>query len=135
MSNIGSLLQLSFPTKPTLLTKNDTIVAVLSNSIEAVVVLLAAASIGAIFSSTAPDMGAAGIVSRYAQIRPKIMFVDTEVLYAGKRRVLRQKMTTAVTQLRKQVPELTKVVVVTGSVLPDNGWYVRHVVSAFGVQI
>ncbi|KAH6999427.1 hypothetical protein EDB80DRAFT_754039 [Ilyonectria destructans] len=92
--------------------KGDRVAAVLSNSVEAVVILLAAASIGAIFSSTAPDMGAAGIVSRYAQIRPKIMFVDTEVLYAGKRRVLRQKMTTAVTQLRKQVPELTNVVIV-----------------------
>lgn len=128
------------PTTSTLIPKeahvadqNGMIVAVLSNSIEAVVVLLAAASIGAIFSSTAPDMGAAGIVSRYAQIRPKIMFVDTEVLYAGKRRVLRQKMTTAVTQLRKQVPELTNVVIVTGSGLLDNGWYVSRVISTLGI--
>lgn len=97
-------------------------VGILSNSVEAVVILLATGAVGAIFSSMAPDMGAAGIVSRYAQIQPKIIFVDTEVLYAGKRRILHEKLTTALTHLRKRVPELGKVVVITGSLLPDPGW-------------
>ncbi|KAJ4154467.1 hypothetical protein NW754_001416 [Fusarium falciforme] len=103
--------------------KGDRVAGVLSNSVEAVVLLLAAGAVGAIFSSMAPDMGAAGIVSRYAQIRPKIMFVDTDVLYAGKRRILHEKLNTAVTHLRKRVPELEKVVVVTGSVLSDPSWW------------
>ncbi|KAM5358690.1 hypothetical protein ACJZ2D_015081 [Fusarium nematophilum] len=89
-------------------------------AVEAVVLLLAAGSIGAIFSSTAPDMGAEGIVSRYSQIRPKMLFVDTEVLYAGRRRILRKKIVAAVTKLRERVPELAKVVVVTGAPWPDD---------------
>ncbi|KAH7232702.1 hypothetical protein B0J15DRAFT_572192 [Fusarium solani] len=102
--------------------RGDRVAGVLSNSVEAVVVLLASGAVGAIFSSMAPDMGAAGIVSRYAQIQPKIIFVDTEVLYAGKRRILHEKLTTALAHLRKRVPELGKVVVITGSLLPDPGW-------------
>ncbi|KAH7037080.1 uncharacterized protein B0I36DRAFT_371786 [Microdochium trichocladiopsis] len=95
--------------------KSDRVAAILSNSIEAVGLLLAAGSIGAIFSSTAPDLGASGIVSRYEQIRPKILFVDSEVFYAGKHRVLHKKLATAITQLRQRVPELQKVVTVSGS--------------------
>ncbi|KAJ4310572.1 hypothetical protein N0V84_010907 [Fusarium piperis] len=102
--------------------RGDRVAGVLSNSIEAMVILLATGAVGAIFSSMAPDMGAAGIVSRYAQIQPKIIFVDTEVLYAGKRRILHEKLTTALTHLRKRVPGLGKVVVITGSLLPDPGW-------------
>ncbi|KAM5347513.1 hypothetical protein ACJ41O_010518 [Fusarium nematophilum] len=98
----------------------DRIAAIITNSVEAVVLLLAAGSIGAIFSSTAPDMGAEGIVSRYSQIRPKMLFVDTEVLYAGRRRILRKKIVAAVTKLRERVPELAKVVVVTGAPWPDD---------------
>jgi len=97
-------------------------IAILSNSIEAVVLLLAAGSIGAIFSSAAPDLGASGIVSRFEQIRPKILFVDSEVLYAGKRRILHKKLKTAVTQLRDLVPELEKVVVVLGSTSFLEDW-------------
>lgn len=55
-----------------------------TNSIHAVVIALAVAAVGAMFSSTAPDMGASGILDRYRQVTPKILFVDTEVLYAGK---------------------------------------------------
>ncbi|KAG7406689.1 Acetoacetyl-CoA synthetase [Fusarium oxysporum f. sp. rapae] len=79
-----------------------------------------AGAIGAIFSSTAPDMGAEGIISRYTQIRPKILFVETEVLYAGKRRTLGNKIATAVDKLRERVPELSKVVVVNGAPLRDG---------------
>ena len=49
------------------------------------VVVLAAASVGAMFSSTSPDMGVRGILDRYRQVTPKLLFVDTEVLYGGMR--------------------------------------------------
>ncbi|KAF8588734.1 acetoacetate-CoA ligase [Ramaria rubella] len=63
---------------------HDRIAAVITNSIHALVVALAAATIGAMFSSTAPDMGTSGILDRYRQVTPRLLFVDTEVLYAGK---------------------------------------------------
>ena len=66
-------------------------------------IALATAAIGAIFSSTAPDMGThvrclwtlpiltmthgrliQGILDRYQQIQPKIIFSETEVVWAGK---------------------------------------------------
>ncbi|KAF5702007.1 acetoacetate ligase [Fusarium globosum] len=95
-------------------TTGDRVAAVLTNSLEAVVLLLAAGAIGAIFSSTAPDMGAEGIVNRYSQVRPKVLFVDTEVVYAGRRRVLKNRMMAAASKLKQQVPELSQVVVVSG---------------------
>ncbi|KAF9769515.1 hypothetical protein IL306_013063 [Fusarium sp. DS 682] len=95
-------------------TTGDRVAAVLINSLEAVVLLLAAGAIGAIFSSTAPDMGAEGIINRYSQVRPKVLFVDTEVVYAGRRRVVKNKMMAAASKLKQQVPELSQVVVVSG---------------------
>ncbi|KAF8520415.1 acetoacetate-CoA ligase [Hysterangium stoloniferum] len=64
---------------------HDRIAAVITNSIHAVVLALAAATVGAMFSTTAPDMGASGILDRYRQVTPKYLFADTEVLYAGRR--------------------------------------------------
>ncbi|TDL24283.1 acetoacetyl-CoA synthetase [Rickenella mellea] len=62
----------------------DRVAAVITNSIDAVVIALATASAGAIFSSTATDMGVQGILDRYRQITPKFIFAETEVVYAGK---------------------------------------------------
>ncbi|KIK67456.1 hypothetical protein GYMLUDRAFT_238739 [Collybiopsis luxurians FD-317 M1] len=62
----------------------DRVAAVVSNSISAIVLALATASIGAIYTSTAPDMGAKGILDRYRQIQPKLLFIETELFYAGK---------------------------------------------------
>ncbi|KZT10799.1 acetoacetate-CoA ligase [Laetiporus sulphureus 93-53] len=62
----------------------DRVAAIVTNSIDAVVIALASASIGAIFSSTATDMGTQGILDRYRQIQPKIVFSETEVTWAGK---------------------------------------------------
>ncbi|KAF8444759.1 acetoacetate-CoA ligase [Boletus edulis BED1] len=62
----------------------DRVAAIITNSVTGIVIALAAASIGAIFSSTATDMGTSGILDRYRQIRPKILFASSEAVYAGK---------------------------------------------------
>ncbi|KAF5322148.1 hypothetical protein D9619_001457 [Psilocybe cf. subviscida] len=62
----------------------DRVAAIVTNGINAVVIALATASIGGIFSSTATDMGTLGILDRYRQIQPTFVFAETEVLYAGK---------------------------------------------------
>ncbi|KAI0071928.1 acetoacetate-CoA ligase [Panus rudis PR-1116 ss-1] len=62
----------------------DRVAAIVTNSIEAIVIALAVSSIGGIFSSTAPDMGVQGILDRYKQIQPKFVFSETEVVYASK---------------------------------------------------
>ncbi|KAL0072815.1 hypothetical protein AAF712_000578, partial [Marasmius tenuissimus] len=84
------------------LTQGDRVAAVITNSIEAVVLFLAAASIGAIYTSTAPDMGPKGILDRYEQVEPKLMFMETEVFYAGKAIVLTEKCSEVITSLAKR---------------------------------
>ncbi|KAH9485547.1 Acetoacetyl-CoA synthetase [Psilocybe cubensis] len=62
----------------------DRVAAIVTNSVNAVVVAIATAAVGGIFSSTATDMGTQGILDRYRQIQPKFIFAETETLYAGK---------------------------------------------------
>ncbi|KAF8228881.1 acetoacetyl-CoA synthetase [Tricholoma matsutake] len=66
------------------LQSGDRVAAIVTNSTNAIVIALATISIGAIFSSTATDMGTQGILDRYRQIRPKFVFAETEVVYSGK---------------------------------------------------
>ena len=62
----------------------DRVVAWLPNSIEAVEVMLAAASLGAIFSSSSPDFGVNGVLDRFGQIEPKVLFAQDGYWYNGK---------------------------------------------------
>ena len=54
------------------------------NSIETVEVFLATTSIGAIWSSCSPDFGVKGVIERFAQIKPKVLFVTDRYYYNGK---------------------------------------------------
>lgn len=67
-------------------TVGDRVAAVISNSQEAIASCLATLSLGALWSTSAPDMGHEGILSRLLQIRPKIVICESEVLYNGKHR-------------------------------------------------
>jgi acetoacetyl-CoA synthetase len=62
----------------------DRVVAYLPNIPEAIVAFLAAASIGAVWSSCSPDFGAASVVDRFAQIEPKVLFAVDGYRYGGK---------------------------------------------------
>lgn len=62
----------------------DTVAAIIANRATSVAIALATASLGGIFTSTATDMGVKGILDRYRQVLPKIIFSETEAIYAGK---------------------------------------------------
>lgn len=62
----------------------DRIAAFLPNMPQAIIVMLAAASLGATFSSCSPDFGVPGAVDRFGQIAPRVMFVCDGYLYGGK---------------------------------------------------
>ncbi|KAJ7680753.1 hypothetical protein DFH06DRAFT_1164098 [Mycena polygramma] len=83
------------------LKKGDRVAAVVNNTVSAVVIALATASIGGIYSSTMTDMGTQGILDRYRQIQPKFFFAETEVTYAGKVIDLVPKMSEVFRDLRK----------------------------------
>jgi acetoacetyl-CoA synthetase len=62
----------------------DRIAAMLPNIPEALAAMLAAASIGAVWSSCSPDFGASGVLDRFAQITPKIFLCPDGYFYNGK---------------------------------------------------
>lgn len=62
----------------------DRVAAWLPNSIEAIEVMLASASLGAIFSSSSPDFGVNGVLDRFGQIEPKVLVAQDGYWYNGK---------------------------------------------------
>ncbi len=65
--------------------KGDRVVGYLPNCPEAIIAMLAATSIGAIWSSCSPDFGISGVVDRFGQIKPKVLFCADGYFYDGKR--------------------------------------------------
>jgi len=62
----------------------DRVVGYLPNVPETVIAMLAAASIGAIWSSCSPDFGIGGVLDRFGQIGPKVLFTADGYTYNGK---------------------------------------------------
>ncbi|MDA0320810.1 MAG: acetoacetate--CoA ligase [Proteobacteria bacterium] len=65
-------------------TKGDRVVAILPNTEVALIGLLATASLGAVWSLCAPDMGHVAILDRFKQIKPKLMIAQNGYIHAGK---------------------------------------------------
>ena len=65
--------------------QGDRVVAVLPNAVEALVAFLATASLGAVWSLCAPDMGHVAILDRFRQIEPKVLIAQDGYVHAGKR--------------------------------------------------
>jgi len=64
--------------------RGDRVAAVIPNIPEAVIAMVACASMGAIWSSSSPDFGTQGLVDRFAQIAPKVLIVVDGYTYGGK---------------------------------------------------
>lgn len=62
----------------------DRIAAVLPNTAEAIIAMLAATSLGAIWSACSPDFGLEGLLDRFLQIEPKILITVDGHCYKGK---------------------------------------------------
>ena len=65
--------------------KGDRVAGFVPNCPEAIIAMLATTSIGAIWSSCSPDFGINGVVDRFGQIEPKILFCADGYFYNGKR--------------------------------------------------
>ncbi|GBF51015.1 acetoacetate-CoA ligase [Leptospira ryugenii] len=65
--------------------KGDRVCGLVPNSPIATIAMLAATSLGAVWSSASPDFGAKGILDRFEQIEPKVMITIDEYLFKGKR--------------------------------------------------
>lgn len=96
--------------------QGDRVVAILPNTDSAVVAFLAAASIGAIWSLCAPDMGHVAILDRFRQIEPKVLIAQDGYVHAG-RTIDRRPV---LEEIRAHLPSLTHTVLVPvmGDVAP-----------------
>ncbi|EEY62505.1 acetoacetyl-coenzyme A synthetase [Phytophthora infestans T30-4] len=63
----------------------DRVAAFIPNIPEAIIAMLATTSLGAIWSSCSPDFGAQGVLDRFAQITPKVVFTTDGYFYKGNR--------------------------------------------------
>jgi acetoacetyl-CoA synthetase len=70
----------------------DRVAGYLPNMPAAVVAMLAATSLGAIWSSCSPDFGVQGVVDRFGQIEPVVLFTADQYIYGGKRIDLRPRI-------------------------------------------
>ncbi|MDQ2583227.1 acetoacetate--CoA ligase [Saccharothrix yanglingensis] len=95
----------------------DRVVALVPNSPEALVAFLAAASLGATWSSCSPDFGARAVVDRFAQVEPTVLVAVDGYRYNGRAFDVRP----TVERLRSEIPSLRATVLVDyvgGGTLP-----------------
>jgi acetoacetyl-CoA synthetase len=86
----------------------DRVAGYLPNIPETVVGHLAAASLGAVWSSCSPDFGVQGVLDRFGQIEPKVLIGVDGYRYAGKAIDMRARLA----EVRARLPGLRRVVVV-----------------------
>ena len=83
------------------LTKGDVVAGYVSNHVEALIAMLAAAAIGCIWTGISPDNGVSAVLDRLSQIRPKALFADNGTVYNGKEWSSTVKTTEIVKELAK----------------------------------
>jgi acetoacetyl-CoA synthetase len=86
----------------------DRVAGFLPNIPEAVVAALAAAAIGAVWSSCSPDFGVHGVVDRFGQIEPKALFSADGSVYAGRVHDSLDKLR----EIRQRLPTVRRTIVI-----------------------
>jgi acetoacetyl-CoA synthetase len=88
--------------------EGDRVAAMMPNRPETIAFMLAAASLGAIWSSCSPDFGERGVLDRFGQIEPKVFVTVDGYWYAGKRIDILPKLKA----IAEQLPTVEAIVVV-----------------------
>ena len=88
--------------------KGDRVAAYLPNIPETVIAYISTAVLGAVWSSCSPDFGTAGVIDRFSQIDPKVLFVGDKYFYNGKKINILERLP----EVLNKVSSINKVVVV-----------------------
>ncbi len=80
--------------------KGDVVACVICNGVEAIISMLAATSLGAVFTSCSPDFGVSGIVDRFSQVNPKVLIYSNAYQYGQKKISLSSVIAEALTKLK-----------------------------------
>ena len=86
----------------------DRVAGIVPNMPEAIIAMLAAASLGAVWSSCSPDFGVQGVLDRFGQIQPTVLFAVDAYFYNGKRQDTLRRLQ----DVARQLPSLRRVVVI-----------------------
>ena len=89
--------------------RGDRVAGYLPNMPEAIIAMLAAASLGAVWSSASPDFGVEGVLDRFGQIEPKVLFCVDGYYYNGKQIDCKSKNL----EVASRLPGLTRTILVT----------------------
>lgn len=92
--------------------ENNVVAGFVANHVQALVALLSAATIGAIWTGISPDNGVSAVLDRLVQIKPQVLFADNATLYNGKEWSGKAKTLEVVEELKKH--GLEQIVVVRG---------------------
>ena len=88
--------------------RGDRVAGFMPNIPETVIAMLAATSLGAVWSSCSPDFGVAGVLDRFGQIQPRVLFCAESYLYGGREIDCLER----VREIAERIPEIERVVVV-----------------------
>ncbi len=86
----------------------DRVAGFMPNMIETVAAMLAATSLGAVWSSSSPDFGIKGVLDRFGQIKPKVLFAANGYFFKGKS----LDSLSRIGEIIKALPTIEKVVIV-----------------------
>ena len=86
----------------------DRVVGFMPNMPESIIAMLAATSLGATWSSCSPDFGIKGVLDRFGQIQPRVLFTADGYFFKGKRIDSLER----ISEILKQIGTVEKVVVV-----------------------
>jgi acetoacetyl-CoA synthetase len=115
--------------------QGDRVVALVPNAPEALIAFLAAASLGATWSSCSPDFGARAVADRFTQIEPAVFVAVSGYVYNGRSFDCRP----VVEEIRSQLPGLRATILVdyldNGSSLPDTLSFAELVASNEGAAL
>ena len=119
-------------------TIGDRVAGFMPNMPETIIAMLAATSIGALWSSCSPDFGVKGVLDRFGQIEPKVLFTANGYFFKGSSLDSMER----ISKILEQLPTVEKVVVVSYtedqpdiSQLPNAVSYADFKASQSGLQI
>ena len=87
--------------------KGDRVAAYMPNTIATVEAFIATTSLGGIWSSCSPDFGSKGVIERFSQINPKVLFITDQYFYNGKKINILNRLP----EILKLIPSIKSVVI------------------------
>ena len=114
----SNVAQVSSWMKKNGITKGDRVAAYLPNVPETVIAYISTTVLGGIWSSCSPDFGTLGVIERFSQISPKILFIGNKYFYNGKKINIIERLP----EILNKIPSINKVVVIPypGTEIEDN---------------